>query len=71
MKTIQLDYSGKDINVFMPAFDKWKERNVILNYDKDNFVFDIKTLNGKKIGKISAWGVLNNIENGFYKITQP
>lgn len=65
---VELDYTGKDINIFMPAFGIHPDDNMILNYDKNNFVFNIRQ-NGRSLNsKLTANQVIENIENGFYQI---
>jgi hypothetical protein len=67
---IQLDYSGKPINIHAPALGIFPPIDLVLKYNKEDFVFDIYLKGSNKMGDASALQVLNNIEQGFYIIQQ-
>jgi GNAT superfamily N-acetyltransferase len=62
-----LPKDGSDIYINMPKMGHLAEKNITLKYDNNNFTFDIYSDN-KKTGTITEREVLNNIENGLYKV---
>lgn len=61
-----LPKDGSPIHIHMPALGGFPEKNVVLKYDKDEFIFDIYE-GDKKVGKIGEKNVLSNLENGSYE----